>query len=229
MNDVFVNKKGQLTIFVIIGIVLVISFGFFLFMTKEFNSSMWETNTFKEGDFQFIERYIQQVAISNQDLIAIQGGYLNPPFPKTNYRGFNIPVYDSPITLDGAAEQMNNQILKLVSVYVNSTAPKNFYLEFFNDFQSETEFQGTKLVIKYTFTYKNTFQSDTIIIDTYLPEMVESANKVIISNIQTNSDASRLPSISILENVNIETIDYLNVKIYYLSRGDKFIAFAMER
>ena len=88
------NKKGQITIFIIIGIVLLIAFGLIIFLKVKVTSSV--ENTFRTNT-ESIEYYIKNcIKISAEESImytASQGGYANTKEPLYNFYWREIPYY----------------------------------------------------------------------------------------------------------------------------------------
>jgi len=88
------NKKGQVTIFIIVGIVLLIAFSLIFFLKVKITSSV--EDTFRTNT-ESIEYYIKNcIKISAEESImytASQGGYANTKEPLYNFYWREIPYY----------------------------------------------------------------------------------------------------------------------------------------
>lgn len=82
-----IKKKGQLTIFIILGIVILIAFSFLFYAKSSYVRSLMGRETAQIGAFDapvrsFVESCIKQVAVEGAYYVASQGGhYTLPPNP----------------------------------------------------------------------------------------------------------------------------------------------------
>jgi len=86
------NKKGQVTIFIIVGLILVVGVVlFFMFRENIFVDPVnpVETNAITT----FVQECINSISEEGIYFISLQGGYYKTPAPKVDYLTIEIPVY----------------------------------------------------------------------------------------------------------------------------------------
>ena len=79
-----VNKRGQVTIFIIVGIVILFLFAAYLYMSQEYTVEKLSSESKDAGDFQlnklslisYVEDCIEETINPAIDLLAIQGGLI---------------------------------------------------------------------------------------------------------------------------------------------------------
>jgi len=88
------NKKGQITIFIIVGIVLLIAFGLIFFLKgKVFKASEDIFDTKTESIETYVWGCVESVSENAVYYVGTQGGYANIPAPKMRFYWREIPYY----------------------------------------------------------------------------------------------------------------------------------------
>ena len=90
------NKKGQVVIFMIIGLIILISIILLFNLGKNENQEITkiQSSTLSRGPVQnYVESCIDDVSVDGIFYISLQGGYYEPPYPKEMLGGYQIPYY----------------------------------------------------------------------------------------------------------------------------------------
>jgi|TARA_Y100000310_G_C20568236_1_gene756645 hypothetical protein len=109
------NNKGQLTIFVIIGVIALLVVGVILVLNM--NSFSSEKNSIVAQDLQEqIQECLKDTSQNAIWLIGIQGGYYEVLSPKEDYHGVEIPIYldEDEITIP-SQEDITGEIAKYMT------------------------------------------------------------------------------------------------------------------
>jgi len=93
-----VSKRGQLTIFIIIGILILAIVGVLLFLVKDNTIKDLEENTVKPSSGKeelqfFLEGCLKDITQEAIIFNSVQGGYYEVPSPNMEYSWFKIPYY----------------------------------------------------------------------------------------------------------------------------------------
>tara|TARA_Y100000310_G_C20463060_1_gene706273 strand:+ start:28 stop:801 length:774 start_codon:yes stop_codon:yes gene_type:complete len=89
-------KKAQITLFVVIGIIIIITISFLFFLRQDQVRDLTSINENKlrvEPVETFIQSCIDSVGEEAVYFIGLQGGYYNTPSPNINYSYIKIPIY----------------------------------------------------------------------------------------------------------------------------------------
>ena len=87
------NKKGQITLFIIIGIVLVIVVGLTLFLVRSNKTGTIEEEVSESATLKgFVENCIEEVAVPALYLQGLQGGYIYPPEDSFQMEEYNYRI-----------------------------------------------------------------------------------------------------------------------------------------
>ena len=89
-------KRGQVTVFIIIGIVLVALFGLIYVLLADNNVEpvpVLTTSSESGAVKKFVENCLEESSKNAIDTVASQGGYINPPHPYFTLDIFKVPYY----------------------------------------------------------------------------------------------------------------------------------------
>jgi hypothetical protein len=88
------NLKGQITLFVILGFVLVVAAAFILYVKSPERPPALELPMEMQAAKTFVESCLQQTAVAGIYEIGMQGGYYDVPSPFCMSSGYKTPYYD---------------------------------------------------------------------------------------------------------------------------------------
>lgn len=159
------NKRGQLTIFIIMGIVIV-AFSIFFFVRPEVGFLNFpESNPIQ----LFIQSCIDQIGQDAVYFIGLQGGYYNVPNPKENYSYIEIPVY---LNVNEQNIPLEENIQKEILKYIQDKLP--ICLGNFSSFRE----QGFDVIAR-EISGKIVFSQKDVVIDLDYPIFVRSESSSI--------------------------------------------------
>lgn len=144
------NKKGQVTLFIIIAIIIVAIILLFFLIIKP--KMLEAQKTFEETKIAKIKHYasekIREISEGNLALIYLQGGFIDPPAYILTFRNTKIPVYSirnnssqpTVPTIDSLEKNLEEKIKKDIELidfknfsYVSSLSIENVNIELNKD------------------------------------------------------------------------------------------------
>jgi len=164
------NKRGQITIFILLGVVILAAVGFILYtksetirITDEFTDIPLEIQPIKS----FVDSCIKQTLERGIYFISLQGGYYDVPEPKTEGLIIQIPYY---FYLGQNKFPQKENIERELSDYIEDNI-----LACINDFETFKqlgyEFETTGLSV-------NSFIDKTISVDVIFPIVIKKGDSV---------------------------------------------------
>lgn len=89
-----INKRGQITIFIILGIVIIMAVSLVLFLNQsKVSDEVSDQNLQTMPIKAYIESCINQIGQEAAYFTALQGGYYQTPLPYESYSYIKIPIY----------------------------------------------------------------------------------------------------------------------------------------
>jgi len=219
--------KGQVTIFVIVGLAILIGVGAFLFFTVNSTAPTGEELRDNPEVSPLIRECVQRSLIQARPTLAMQGGYIVVPEPQSIIEGIAIPVLSEEIQFSTLEEQI--ELLLDAGLYTCVLAKEfpGFDGDVFEKVRSEAHFIGDYVRVQINYTYNQENYELMAEEKMYLLEPITIANKVIKSNLATGNNYVPINGIKTLYNVTIEYIPYGDATVYYLEKDEGYFAFAM--
>ncbi len=224
------SKRGQITIIVGLGIVVLIVVSLALFITTEVSLSKFSNPELTEYTEESIRLQLQSRLKANLQIASMQGAYIYPMNPSLILGGYEIPILSTIINVEDVENQFkqsSENFLEEISNLQNGKFEMN---------NSKVEVKIESGIIKVNYSYslesKDVYNKidSTFIISSQLFDMITLSNDLILQNMISDYDKTKLPVFMMLNNVLIETIDYQGAVIYYLKKSDEnFLVFAMEK
>jgi len=191
------KKRGQITIFILFGIVILIAVGFIFYaksettrIDKDITDIPSETLPIK----LFVDSCIKQTLEEGVNFISLQGGYYNVPEPKTEELIFQIPYY---FYLGENKFPRKEIIEKELSNYIKDNLPaciNNFVLFDQSGFKFETKEISVKSILE-----------KTIFVDINYPIIIKKADSIIkIEKFSSKNDFDFESIYDILSNFTVE-------------------------
>ncbi|MBU1854524.1 MAG: hypothetical protein KKF89_02295, partial [Nanoarchaeota archaeon] len=172
-------KKAQITIFAIIGLVLLIILGFVLFVVKEMNQPQ-EIEVVNDETTLFVKSCADGLLSEAVTIVSLQGGYIYTPEPYATFEGFNVPVFDGGVTpVSSIEENIGLYIDEYIVDCLEQSGFEGFDLEQFSDFKTETVVGESSVSIKSSFIYEDFQKEFSSKIDSSFGELLQIAKKII--------------------------------------------------
>jgi len=93
--------RGQVTVFLIVGLILIVAVSMMYLVSTEkkraLESPINEVENFAQPVYSYIDQCMQTSAEFSTTVVAIQGGYFDPPSKFTSLTVYDIPTYYDPI------------------------------------------------------------------------------------------------------------------------------------
>jgi len=187
------DKKGQLTIFVIISLVVVVGLVTYFIMTGDLSKTIYdeEVKTLKEN----IEGCILDSYRNDLNIVAFQGGYLSVPEPKEiksgNWIEYSIPYYyhegelyyPDIKTIESEIELLSKDSLKDCLAYFKSS--EGFERVEFTEPSLEVSINKNGVIYQNIFSLTAEYNNKTVIVDFSKDEMTLDSNIYDIYNLAT--------------------------------------------
>ena len=146
------SKRGQITIFMIIGGIILILFGFMFYTNsysakKDTDTSVKKTAELTSGSTlvkSYVENFLEEVSKEGIWLIGLGGGYINPSGSTTTFQGKSLPYY-----LDGTTKNNPPPIADMetgLSNYISNKFILYFNKDLFEDIGINVEPTSTAVV-----------------------------------------------------------------------------------
>jgi len=148
------SRKGQVTVFVIIAVVIIAAVAGVLLMRGGVGTSVVPV----PAEFKIIQdgvgNCLKNASLEGIYFIGLQGGYYNVPEPKENYEFLNIPVYlnkgvkavPSETIIEGQLKAAMNDSLTLCLNNFNSYKAQGYSFDGTNIKSLKTDISGDKII-----------------------------------------------------------------------------------
>lgn len=219
-------KQGQVSMFVIVGLLILIGVGLLLYLLFTNSSS---TPLIKDHPqvSPLIEECVQRSLLEAKPVLAMQGGYILVPEPNVAIEGVTVPVVNSQIELSTIEEQLELLLNSGLYGCVIENAFPGFEQDRFTNLRSNVTFVGEYVLVNANFTYND--EEYRLQVEEYmnLVQAISIANEVIESNLAYDNDYGRLAGVKMKYDATIETIPFGGTTIYYIEQDEQYFAFAM--
>jgi hypothetical protein len=210
------SKRSQVSIFIIIGILIIGIIGSFLIFRNKIENPYKNAGEFSSEISQInniVEGCSRQRAIDAIRIVGLQGGYINIPndYLKTNFSNIAYGYYLGKNTLP-----LKSTIEKEISSYIEMTLP--YCIE-------KTDFPDISIDIGDA-SAKTEINADSVLISAKLPIYANKENKTFTINKNYNSEVKvRLNNILEVSNeiINKEIEDPNNIQLSYLTELDYYV------
>ncbi|MBC8494594.1 hypothetical protein H8D36_00390 [archaeon] len=221
-------KRGQITLFALLGIVLIIVVALiFLIMNQSRTSPGLDAQ--QTGASFFVKSCVSNLLTEGNLIISNQGGYIYPPQPTTELFIYNIPYFDDGVVLAATIEEnLASYIDENMDSCIQSSDFEGLNLEGLSVTTSSVMLGDGGYTVATRFTYEGSEYVISNSKESAMNELLELAKGVLESyDVNEGFDSMLLSGLQSIHNAEIEIIPIAGQNIINIEKGESFLVFVI--
>ncbi|NQU98926.1 hypothetical protein HQ533_05675 [Candidatus Woesearchaeota archaeon] len=218
-------RRGQVTIFATLGLVLLIIVGFALFLLREMPESEDSYMDYDEITL-FVRGCADSLLDEGLEEVSLRGGYLYTPEPYASRGGFEVPFLETITPASTIEESIASYVEEKMEECFELSDFPGFNINSFSDFQVQTILGEDSLTATASFFYEDEGKEFSVSKNTDLEELRLVAEKII--NLHHSEEGIKQGQLNYLQAQYNVYIGFDEItSIYYVERGDSVFGFAV--
>jgi len=220
-------RKGQVTVFATLGLVILIIVGLVLFVLTDIYEDEPTFEKPNEMTF-FIKTCADNLLDEGVEIVSRQGGYIFTPEPYVVMYGYRIPVYTNSIDISVIEDNLKSYIDDNMIRCIELSDFPTFDVNIFSGSVTEVALGEAALTSKTLFVYDEKAYQVSLSKETALKELVDVANEAMDIYNSVGYDQLQLSILGASHNTIIESFRLIDTFIFYLKKEDSKFGFSIE-